>query len=381
MLLAKEAPPLAPTTIPIPKDPHDEWITVPLGEKNEDPKFEVKRLPPEQFEAVYDCVDNAFGKTRPRALFNWLYRENPYGLARVWSTTEVATGRLLRVGSNFPWPIWRGDRPCMGSLGGDAATVTDWQRKGLSGPQRRISRSHPMRPSWATIAGPNESSRALSEKFGDQSSTLGELVGGVAVLGGADLGRRLGLPMALARPVGALAGGVFAAWRGLTLRGGRGHRFEVVDRCPSDFDAVTLATMRFEHWWTPHNSVFLNWRYVDHPIETYQPLALVDPTNDVPAAYALVRLAGAQSTLAEFAASPADAPVLLAHVLRFAREAGAESMNFFSTPAWRHWALFRRTGFLAYRTGNFLEAKDHQDKKYSEDIMRWQLTPGDRDYH
>ena len=381
MLSAEEGLPLAPTRIPIPKDIHDEWMAAPLGAQSEDPRFEVKRVPPERFEAVYDCVDDAFGKKRPRALFDWLYRDNPHGLARVWSTTEAATGRVVRVGASFPWPIWRGDRPRAGVLHGDVATVTDWQRKGLSGTVRRVSRSHPMRLLFASVAGPNEGSRAVSQKHGDESSTLGELVGGVAVLGGADLGRRVGLPMALARPVGVLAGGVFAAWRGLTLRGGPGYRFEVVDRCPSDFDAVTLATMRFEHWWTPHNSVFLNWRYVDHPVETYQPLALVDPTSDVPAAYALVRLAGAQSTLAEFAASPADAPALLAHVLRFAREAGAESMNFFSTPAWCHWPLFRRTGFLAYRTGNFLEAKDHQDKDYSEDITRWQVTPGDRDYH
>ena len=68
-------------------------------------------------------------------------------------------------------------------------------------------------------------------------------------------------------------------------------------------------------------------------------------------------------------------------MLRFAREAGAESMNFFSTPVWRHWPLFRRTGFLPYRTGNYLEAKDLEDKDYSEDVTRWQVTPGDRDYH
>ena len=372
---------MSPTSIPIPDDIFDEWMAAPLGSQSEDPRFEIERVPPERFEAVYDCVDDAFGRRRDRALFDWLYRENPYGLARVWTTTEVATGRILKTGAFFPWPIWRGDRPRPGSLSGDAATVRDWQRKGLAAERRRVRRTHPMSSTFATIAGPNEGSRTVAIKAGESSTMVGELVGGVAVLGGADLGRRAGLPESLARPVGAVAGGLFSAWRGLTLSSGRGLRFEIVDRCPSDFDAVTLATLRFEHWWTPHNATFLNWRYVDHPAETYQPLALVDPSNDRPVAYAVVRLAGAQSTLAEFAASPEVAPALLARAVRFAREAGAESMNFFGTPVWRHWPLFRRAGFLPYRTDNYLDAMDWEDKEFSEDITKWQVTPGDRDYH
>ncbi len=372
---------MTPTTIPIPDDIFDEWISLPLGSQSEDPRFVIERIPPERFPEVYDCVDDAFGKRRDRALYDWLYRENPYGLARVWTTTEAATGRILKTGAFFPWPIWRGDTPRAGSLAGDAATVQEWQRKGLAAERRRVRRTHPMSRTFATIAGPNEGSRTVATKAGEGSSLIGDLVGGVAVLGGADLAERAGLPAVLARPTGAVAGALFAGWRRVALGSRPGRRFEVVDRCSSDFDAVTLATMRFDYWWTPHNATFLNWRYVDHPAETYQPLALVDPARDEPVAYAVVRLAGTQSTLAEFAATPEDAPGLLAQAVRFAREAGAESLNFFSTPIWRHWPLFRRAGFLPYRTGNFFEANDWADKDFSEDITKWQVTPGDRDYH
>lgn len=374
-------PTTPPTTIPIPEDIFDEWLAAPLGRECEDPRFVVERARPEQFEAVYDCVDLAFGRKRDRALYRWLYEQNPYGLARIWILRVRDTGQILKTGGFYPWPIWRGDRPRAGSLSGDSGTIPEWQRKGLARLRRVVRRSHPMSSTFATIAGPNEGSRIVGQKAGEASTMVGELTGGVVVLRGAPLAERAGLPAAVARPVGALAGGLFGAWRRATLRPRDGLRFEVIDRCRSDLDAVTLATMRFPHWWSPHNATFLNWRYLDHPVEDYQALALVDPTRDRPVAYAVVRLAGDEGTLAEFAAAPEHGPTLLAQTLAFAREAGCGSLNFFGTPVWRHWGLFRRAGFLPYRTNNFLDASDWEDKDVSEDIRKWQLTPGDRDYH
>jgi hypothetical protein len=41
--------------------------------------------------------------------FEWLYRENPHGLARVWVATEDGTGRALGVAAAFPRKFLTGD--------------------------------------------------------------------------------------------------------------------------------------------------------------------------------------------------------------------------------------------------------------------------------
>lgn len=370
--------------IPTPPDTIEEFLSLPLGKTSDDPRVDVRRARPEEFERVYDLVDEAFGKKRPRPLYDWLYRQNPFGHARVWIVESRETGEFLKTGAFYPWPIWRGDEVLTGSLSGDAGTRPDWQRKGLSRPRRLVRRSHPWSGKICTIAGPNEGSRVVTQKAGEGDSILGALTGGVGVLRGAPLLERAGLPSLLAKPAGALATGLFAAWRSLALRraGESSLRIEAVDRFTTDFDEVTLRTMRFPAYWSPHNADFLNWRYLDHPGETYRGFALVE--NERPVAYSVLRIAGNEATLAEFAAEsgPSRHDVqLLAATFEAARQAGCAYVNFFSTPVWRHWGLFRRAGMLPFETKNFLDATYKPDEAASQKMESWQLTPGDRDYH
>ena len=144
--------------------------------------------------------------------------------------------------------------------------------------------------------------------------------------------------------------------------------------------------MAFSGYWSPHNADFLNWRYLDHPVESYAAFALLE--DDQPVAYSVLRIDGEEATLAEFAVDAAEDAVsgdraarLLGETLEVAREAGCAYVNFFSTPAWRHWRFFRRAGLLPYRTRNFLDAAYKLDEAGSQDARNWQLTPGDRDYH
>ena len=370
--------------IATPPDPFEEWLRLPLGQLSDDPRVDVVRARPEQFEAIYDCVDAAFGTARPRALYDWLYRRNPYGTARVWITVDKTTQKILKTGAFYPWPIWRGNEPLMGSLSGDAATLPEWQRKGLSRVRRIVRRSHPWSGKIATIAGPNQGSIIVSQKAGEGNSILGALTGGVAVLRGGPVLEKAGLPRWLALPAGSLANGLFSAWRSVALRNSSraAGRIETVDRFTTDYDQVTERTMAFPEYWAPHNADFLNWRYLDHPTEEYVGFALVE--DDRPVAYSVLRVDGVEATLSEFAAGvvPGEEAVkLLDATLDAACEAGCAYMTFFGTPVWRHWGLFRRAGLLRYRTKNFLDATYKVDEKNSQKIEHWQLTPGDRDYH
>ena len=365
--------------IPTPPDPFDEWLAVPIGAESNDPRFEVRRVRPEEFDRIYDCVDAAFGKKRPRKLYDWLYRANPYGLARVWITAEKESGRVLKTGGYFPWPIWCGDEARRGSLAGDAGTVPDWQRKGLSADRRRVRKSHPWHRSIVTIAGPNEGSRVVNIKAGEGSSILGPLRGGVAVLRARPLLERGGLPSWLAEPLGAITTPIFSSWTRLGARSHSAIRFQPLSRFETAFDEITLRTMGFPMYWCPHNADWLNWRYLDHPVEPYQAFALVE--DDRPIGYSVLRLAGDEATLSEFAVAPDRAAALMAGCLDVARAAGCAWVNFFAPPRWRHWRTFRRAGFLPYTSKNYLDAKDWADVAGSERMDAWQVTPGDRDFH
>ena len=352
-----------------------------------DSPFLVARARPEEFERVYDCVDAAFGKKRPRAVYDWLYRKNPNGLARCWVVWERATGQLLKTGAGFPWPIWHGDDALFGSFGGDAATRPDWQRKGLSDVRRTIRRTHPWWQDFCSISGPNAASRAVAQNARRTATLLGPLRGGLLLLRASDVLMASGLPGALARPAGFVANGASAAWRRLVFRpaadeSSSNKRIEQVQRFTVDYDEITRRCMATPDFWCPHNSEFLNWRYLEHPDESYIALTLIE--NERPIGYAVVLLDGGKATLSEFAVAKAprqDATHLLESAINVAREAGCRHLNFFATPRWRHWRLFHRAGFIPYPSPNHFEASCKAFEPEVLDQRKWQVMPGDRDYH
>jgi hypothetical protein len=370
--------------ISTPPDPFEEWFRMPVTEGPADSPFLVRRAPPSEFERVYDTVDAAFGRKRPRALYDWLYRQNPGGTAQSWVVEERASGTILKVGTNFPWPIRHGDECLMGLLGGDAATLPEWQRKGLSAIRRKVTRTHPWYDRMCAIAGPNAGSRALIRKSGRSPRLLGRLRGGIAMLQSGAVLEKVGVPALLASPAGRVADALFS-----TLPARRRSRakipgisMEQVSRFTPEFDAATEKHMRTNSFWCPHNSDFLNWRYLDHPDETY--VARVMLEADRPEGYSVLRIAGNAATLSEFVAStstPSHAVHLLGDAMHFAREAGCAYLNFFSTSQWRHWPLFRRAGFLPYRSQNEAEAGCKRYGPEAQIEANWQLLPGDRDYH
>lgn len=369
--------------IPTPADGFEEWFRVPVVVEGADPRFDVRRAHPDEFERVYDLVDAAFGRKRPRALYDWLYRRNPCGRAQCWIVVDRKSGELLKTGANFPWPIWRGSEPLRGRLAGDACTAPAWQRKGLTAVRRRFARAHPWYAEQCGIAGPNEGTRIVVHKAGDGQELLGALPGGTLVLRAEGLMRRVGAPAPIARPAGAVADLVLAGWRALALRAERGAagRIEIVRRFTTDFDAVTERCMAWPRFWCPHNADFLNWRFLDHPVESYVGLALVEAERAV--GYAVVGLEREKATLAELAVevdARARIRTLLAGAVGVAREAGCSALNFFAPPAWRHWPSLRRAGFLPYRTDHHLEVWGKRFEPEIFDLANWQVMPGDRDY-
>ena len=343
----------------LPKAAHrfEEWFQTPFDEESSDPRFKVRLAHPSEFECLYDLVDEAFGVKRPRAVFDWLYRHNPGGVAHCWVVEEKRTGRLVCQNALWPWPTAYAAEPFFCYLAGDLAVAPDWQRQGIPDLRRKAWDRHPLDAVRMKIAWPNENTQGQIRKYGRAHELLDPLLEGVFQAGG----------------------GPRRAWKRLldTIRR-HGLRIEEVTRFDSSFDELTRRTMAWRGFWCPHDAEFLNWRYFAHPTRSYRALAALD--GDDPAGYCVLRTQGRTALLMEFAAPEAGAAprLLLEHALEAARAAGCRRLAFYSPPGWRHWPLFRASG-LAERDSARCLTVHETDAPDAYRIESWQILPGDCD--
>ena len=147
-------------------------------------------------------------------------------------------------------------------------------------------------------------------------------------------------------------------------------------RFDAGFDALSWRAMRWEGFWFPRDSEFLNWRYPGHPHREYRSLVLLKGNED-PAAYCVLRLDGRRATVMEFAASDGVEANLLAAACRGAREAGCDRLEVFATPGWKCWSVFHRAGFLERSSLHHLFLRTRAEAE--SHLEQWQLLPGDHD--
>jgi hypothetical protein len=364
--------------LPKVQDRFEEWLRTPPPCEAAHLRFEARRAPPSGFEPIYDLVDAAFGVRRPRALFDWLYRQNPGGIARCWTVFEKGSGRLLASAADFPWPIARGGEALWGFQRGDAVAAPGFQRRGLSALRGRIHTWDRDYPQEIRIGWPNEKSIGSKRKQGHAREFLGSLDEGAFPLDKTPRSRSWRwLPLLASR-----GSGLASNWRrvgGGRIRRGRPEpTVEAVTRFDSAFDAATERCMRWRGFWSPHDSAFLNWRYLDHPTRTYHALAALE--GDDVAGYAVIRTEGSSALLAEFAA-PAQGEVprgLLRAALEFALESACHRMTFFAPPGWPHWPFFRSAGLVGRSSRRVLWV-DRFSPEGPPDLLDWKLVPGDHD--
>ena len=360
----------------------DEWLRAPLVAPACDPHFEIRRAQPDDFEEIYEVVDEAFHRRRPRSYFDWLYRRNPLGLARCLITIERTSGRIVGSEARCSWPIAKGAELIPGELTGDAAFRPEFQRRGVRELVRPFRHAHPWHRQTTRISWPNEKSRGASKKHGRGFKSMGPLPTAVLPLCAQGLAQPL-LRRGWPRSIGSLAGraGVAAlgAWQQRTLVHGGDLRVEPVQSFDASFDSPTDACMRTHDFWSPRDATFLNWRYFDHPVHDYAALAVLNP-KDEPEAYGVVRIQGETALLMEFVAPSSGAPGLdlLHSLIEVSRRAGCARLEFFSTPRWPHWSLFRRAGF--FNRGSEIYMSGHG--RFEPDVYQianWLIVPGDCD--
>ena len=360
-----------------PTDRFEEWLRAPVQLESTHPRFDIRRAVPAEFDAIYRVVNEVFGVTRSRREFEWIYRDNPYGMARCWLVFERTSGRLISSSASWPWPLARGGDPLEGVLDGDSVVAPGWQRQGIDRLRAEIGGAHPWEARTIALSWPNAKSVGAVIKRGRGARILGPVPKAVLMLNaraylaeraprvGAAFGRALDLSLRASRRLllGQLAG--------ITIESLR--RFE------SRLDEVTQRCMNWPGFWSPHDAEFLNWRYLAHPTAEYLAFVLVE--RDAPAGYYVLKIDRQASWLMELVASVSprrSARALLLHAIETARSAGCTHIMFSAPPKWRHWKLLRAAGFLPLRSGAYFWPAG-EDRELSR-FELWQWVPGDMDY-
>jgi GNAT superfamily N-acetyltransferase len=358
-------------------DQHSAWLQTPLRVEAGNDRFVARRAARSEHAQFFELVNLAFGEERPRAEFDWMYHRNPTGQGRTWLIFDRDSGQLVSGESSFPWPISRGHQALRGELVGDSVTHPDWRSQGLGALRLAAREAHPWRAQTMAVGGPNVRSRNLIHKLKRNDALMGPFAAGTIVLQAGPALERLGCPSSLVKLMERPANATLEAWRGLFFHDRVKPQIEEVRRFDSEFDGVSDRCMSWSKFWCPHNSDFLNWRYLDHPTQSHLAFAIVE--EERPVAYCAVRVSDEIATLVDFAApqSPRRIPrSLLGHAVEVAQAANCRHLDFFAPPSWRHWPLFRQAGFLPSPLERWIIARGYGMTDALE-LRNWQLMPGD----
>jgi hypothetical protein len=359
-------------------DRFEEWLRAPAPLESKHPRFDIRRAVPAEFDRIYDLVDDTFGVKRSRSQYDWIYRRNPGGTARCWVVFDRTSGRLVHSRASWPWPLARGTRCLDGFLNGDSAVARESQRQGIHGLRSDAVNSHAWQPKTVAIGWPNDISRQFWTKR-RATQIVGPFAKAILLLNAKRYLAEHKWPTLLSAAGGAVIDTALMAWGKVVLRNHAGLAVKAVRRFESSFDEVTERCMTWPGFWSPHDSDFLNWRYLEHPSVQYLAFALMDSCKL--AGYYVLKIDRQASWLMELVTpvSPRRlAAALLLHLVETARSAGCTYLSFSAPPKWRHWKLLHSVGFLPVHSDVYLWLEGEEPGL--RQLPMWQLVPGDMDW-
>ncbi len=339
----------------------------------------MRRARADEFDAVWDLIDLCFSSNRPRPMFEWLYRQNPGGLARCYVVVERSTGRLVASTTDVPWPVAHGPRAMRGVLGSDHVVRPDWRGRRVGFLLVRYRCAHPWYADMTRIGWPNLASRNEVRRSRRADEIAGWLRHAALPINPTDLLVRHRVPRSITFAFGR-------TWETLlTLRLRRWTRAPAgmtaceIRRFDAAVDSVTARAVGWPGYWCPHRADFLNWRYLDHPVHNYVARAVV--AGNEPLGYAVVRTGGRTAALMEFVVpsqSPRCARFLLWTAIDVARSAGCATLLVHAPPGWPHWGTIRRAGFWDRSPTVMLQVKSFNAPD-AQHVEAWRLSCGDVD--
>jgi hypothetical protein len=204
--------------------------------------------------------------------FEWLYLENPHGLARAWVATEEGTRRGLGAAAAFPRRLLIKESVRLGYVLGDFCIDQHHRTLGLALQLQRVCLEQILStPFSITYDFPSDRMMAIYRRM--QVAPAGQLV-------------RWAKPLRANRQVGKLLkspalAGVLAApfnellrWKDfVALPSGRWTIENLDGICQEEFTHLAHAVGSRYGSCVERSAEYLNWRYLGHPLVRYQILA------------------------------------------------------------------------------------------------------------
>jgi hypothetical protein len=363
------------------RDDFDEWFHTPVVSAPPDPRTEIRRAHPSEYDRIYDLVDEVFGFKRRRDLNEWMYRDNRLGLARSWVAVERATGKFVGAVANWRWPVARGTCSLPAAQGGDAVLSPEWRHHGTFEALSQIRQSHPWFRSVICFAWPNARSAQRIRDRHREATLIGVLPTRILPLQAHHYLARRGVPRPIAAAAGSLLDTLFTSWSHLLLKRPFDGHIVQISRFDATFDEVTQRCLSWDGYWSPHDAEFLNWHYMRDPVREHLAFAL--EINSRPAAYSVVRVSPERAYLMEFAVPPEQPEIARAlplHTIKAAAAAGCSQLAVAAPPRWRHWQLLRAAGFMSRPSTLVMNAFSWRDDASGVQALdNWQILGGDLD--
>lgn len=293
-------------------------------------------------EAIIALLARHLNPAYDRRRFDWLYAKNPAGQGRLWVIADLASGAVVGTAGACPRRLYAGGREVTGWVLADFCVAPD--RRAL-GPAVALQRAcldalaDEIPSIWYDF--PGSSMLAVYARLGiEPADSMRRMVKLLRIDRHAM--RRLGL---LARPVRALVNQL------LSLRGRSAGRTAgitcapLATACDGEFSALAQATGDAHGTCVCRSAAYLNWRYLDNPIEPHE-MVVARRAGDLVGYCVLVRRGVVITVVDLFSSASVDAvPALLAHVTALARSRGAAAINVFVLDS-HPWAPgLRRLGY------------------------------------
>jgi hypothetical protein len=312
--------------------------------------------------------------------FDWLYQSNPEGTARAWLVEEDTGGPPIGVAAAFPRQVWvQGEKTVCWNLG-DFAISSEFRSLG---PALMLQRACISAVTDGQVPfaydHPSCNMMPIYERIGFPAT--GRVTRYVRLLRLDEKVKGFWKEKLIGKGVIALGNLVLSLERGGSLQRGGYQAILLEDRFDSrftDLDERVAPAMKVVG---RRSAEYLNWRYRDNPLASYQAVAVEHDGRLL--GYAVWKEKGKEATLMDLFGEQ-DAAVseaILAGVIYTLKQRGIHSLSAPLLGTSPLVPILERWGFRGRESVPFVVSTPKQGRwdGIVNDENQWFLTPGDRD--
>ncbi len=309
--------------------------------------------------------------------FNWLYRQNPYGLARAWIARDREKGSIIGAAAAFPKRYYFQGAASLGWVLGDFCLAEQYRSMGPALQLQRACMQSVEPPYDFCYDFPSQSMLAIYKRLGvQQTSNLVRWAKPVQV---EDRLKSLVRSKKAAQLLGRIGNAMMAS------RGWKGTK-EACDielhlgPCGEEFTILDQALQRTPWLRAARTAAYLNWRFLGHSGKSS--VILAGRKNGALVGYVVVRNEPGDARIVDLASleDPEVIARLIDGAVRVLGSSGAKTVSLVAGDGHPWGKLFERAGFRR-REKSPLVVVSRQGATINETNFKSQcfLMEGDRD--